>query len=202
MSLEVTIYKAMDKKNIEEVCLEAMGNLVILEKGMDMISEVKVCKVTQVGEMIAEVMGKSFEAMGKMIIEVMCLELVDFEVLSFGMKGKMFLEVMDLKMNIEMAINEAKKSFEEKGNEVVIHEELMGKARTHKESSFGKKGIERLILEEMGLMMIFVAKGLELTNEEMGKEKEKEGKKENINEAKGQDEYWPCLERPPRSSMC
>ena len=112
MSLEVTIYKAMDKKNIEEVCLEAMGNLVILEKGMDMISEVKVCKVTQVGEMIAEVMGKSLDAMGKMIIEVMCLELVDFEVLSFGMKGKMFLEVMDLKMNIEMTIYEAKKSFE------------------------------------------------------------------------------------------
>ena len=147
-------------------------------------------------------MGKSFEAMGKMIIEVMCLELVDFEVMSFGMKGKMFIEVMDLKMNIEMAIYEAKKSFVEKGNEVMIHEELMGKARIHKESSLGKKGIERLILEEMDLMMFFVAKDLELTNEEMNKEKEKEKTKESIKEAKSQDEYWPCLERPPRSSMC
>ena len=54
-------------------------------------------------------MGKSFEAMGKMIIEVVCLELVDFEVMSFGTKGKMVLEVMDLKaMNIEMTIYEAK----------------------------------------------------------------------------------------------
>ena len=71
---------------------------------------------------------------------------------------------------------------------------MMGKARIHKESSFRKKGIETMILEDMGMMMTFVAKGLELINEELGKEK--------INKAKGQDEYWPCLERPPRSSMC
>ena len=108
MSFEVTIYEAMDKKNIEEMCLEAMGKLVILEKGMDMISEVKVCNVTQVGEMIAEMMGKSLEAMYKRNIEVKCLEMVDFEAMSFGKKGKMFNEVMDIKMNIEMATYEAK----------------------------------------------------------------------------------------------
>ena len=183
-SIEVTIKMKVEGVNFEITIIKVMVKNMILEgKGRE---ELGIKKAV-------------FEAMDKMIFEVMCLEtLGKSKKVAFVKDMAMFFEAKGEAKNLEVigpleelvkSTNEVVRfnlldtevtSFEAKDRLIleVVHFEVQE-----------EKGIEETIFEEVSMMMIKRKK--ELINKALDKKK--------IIEEKGQDECWRFWGRLPRS---